>query len=100
MSRDSFGPSHESDDDYAARHVEQDAIDASYEELRLPAEQDLLDALRPFSDFADALNEAVPDNIAIGIYADGAMRFGPSGGATVGDLRKARAALAKLAARS
>lgn len=52
------------------------------------------EALEPFAAFADALNEEVPDNIAIGFYADGAMRFGPNGGTTVGSLRKARAALA------
>lgn len=47
-------------------------------------------ALEPFAAFADALSENVPDAIAIGIYADGAMRFGPSGGANVGSLRAAR----------
>lgn len=50
-------------------------------------------ALKPFAAFAEALNERVPNEIAIGIFADGGMRFGPNGGATVGDLRKARAAL-------
>lgn len=50
-------------------------------------------ALKPFAAFAEALNEAIPDDIAIGIYADGEMRFGPSGGQTVGDLRKARTAI-------
>lgn len=59
-----------------------------------PAEGGAREALEPFAAFADALNEDVPDNIAIGFYADGAMRFGPNGGATVGSLRKARAALA------
>lgn len=53
------------------------------------------EALKPFAAFADALSEEVPDDIALGIFADGAMRFGPSGGsADVGSLRKARAALA------
>jgi hypothetical protein len=50
-------------------------------------------ALRPFADFADALNEELPDNISIGIFADGAMRFGPSGGPDLASLRAARAAL-------
>lgn len=54
----------------------------------------LREALAPFAAFAEALAEHVPDNIAIGIYADGGMRFGPSGGCSVGDLRRARAALA------
>lgn len=90
----------ESDDEFAARHEEMDAIDRSYEELLskdcTEISDTLLEALKPFAAFAEALNEAVPDDIAIGIYADGAMRFGPSGGATVGDLRKARAAIANL----
>jgi hypothetical protein len=53
------------------------------------------EALKPFAAFADALAEEVPDDIALGIFAGGAMRFGPSGGsADVGSLRKARASLA------
>lgn len=52
--------------------------------------------LEPFAIFADALNESMPDNIAIGIYADGAMRFGPNGGASVNHLRAARTFLASL----
>lgn len=102
MVEHSFGSAHESDDEYAARHEQQDTIDRGYEEMlsedRVQIPDSFLDALRPFAAFAEALNEAVPDDIAIGIYADGAMRFGPSGGATVGDLRKARAALAKAGA--
>lgn len=54
---------------------------------------ELTKALAPFAAFADALSEIVPDNIAIGIFADGAMRFGPSGGADVGSLRNAARAL-------
>lgn len=54
-------------------------------------------ALEPFAKFADALNEAVPDDIALGIFADGAMRFGPSGDANLGSLRRARATLNTLA---
>lgn len=53
----------------------------------------LEEALRPFANFADALNEDVPDEISLGIFAGGAMRFGPSGGATLASLRAARAAL-------
>ena len=49
--------------------------------------------LEPFAAFAEALNETVPDDISIGIFAGGAMRFGPSGGASVKDLRAARVAL-------
>lgn len=55
---------------------------------------ELTKALAPFATFADALSEIVPDNIAIGIFSDGAMRFGPSGGADVGSLRNAARALA------
>lgn len=53
-------------------------------------------ALEPFAAFAEALSEDVPDEIALGIFADGALRFGP-GSVTVGDLRKARSAIAALA---
>jgi hypothetical protein len=52
-------------------------------------------ALEPFAAFADALNDAVPDNIALAIFADGATMFGP-GAPSVGDLRRARSALASL----
>ncbi|MBV8664650.1 MAG: hypothetical protein JO107_16295 [Hyphomicrobiales bacterium] len=47
-------------------------------------------ALEPWAKFADALNEQVPGDIAIGIFCDGAMRFGPSGAQDVNDLRRAR----------
>jgi hypothetical protein len=50
-------------------------------------------ALKPFAAFADALNDRIPDDIAIGIFAEGAMRFGPSGGVDLGSLRAARAAI-------
>jgi hypothetical protein len=55
----------------------------------------LQSALEPFAAFADALSEETPDGIAIGIYADGAMQFGPAGGVDVGKLRAARSALGK-----
>lgn len=51
-------------------------------------------ALKPFVEFADALSDEVADNIALGIIAGGALRFGPSGCACVGDLRAAVTALA------
>lgn len=49
--------------------------------------------LQPFANFANALNEAVPDEIAVGIFADGGMRFGPNGGVNLRSLRAARAFL-------
>lgn len=55
-------------------------------------------ALEPFARFADALNEAMPDEIALGFFCGGGMNFGPSGGACIGDLRRARAALSAMPA--
>jgi hypothetical protein len=58
-------------------------------------EKGLREKIKPFADFADALSESCPDNVALGIFAGGAVQFGPDKGATVGDLRAVRAALAQ-----
>lgn len=59
----------------------------------IAAAPELLSALQRFSDFADALSEIVPDNMALGLLTDG-LAIGPCA-PTVGDLRAARAAIAK-----
>ncbi len=64
--------------------------------VRIPADallRQAIEALRPFAEFAEAMNENVPDDIALGIFAEGGMRFGPNGGANLGSLRIARAVL-------
>lgn len=50
------------------------------------------DALRPFAGFANAINDSVPDDIEIGFFADGAMRFSAEP-VTVAHLKMARTAL-------
>lgn len=53
----------------------------------------LREALEPFAAFADLLSDEAPDDAALGLMCNGGIVFGPSGGACVGSLRKARAAL-------
>ena len=50
------------------------------------------EALEPFARFADGLTDECPDFISLGIFAGGAMSFGP-GACNVGALRIARQAL-------
>lgn len=57
--------------------------------------RELETTLTPFAAFAEALNEEVPDDIALAIFANGATRFGPNGGACVGDLRRVRVLLGR-----
>lgn len=61
---------------------------------------EMVEGMEPAAAFADALNERVPDDIALGIFADGGMRFGPSGGMSVGHLRRARALITRAKAAS
>lgn len=56
----------------------------------------MYNALKPFVAFADALAEDVPDTTALALYVNGCVMFGPSGGANVGALRRARDASASL----
>lgn len=75
--------------------IRAEAAEAEVSKLKAQVETARV-ALKPFSNFAEALADLVPDEISIGIFAGGAMRFGPSGGASVGDMRTASAALRAL----
>jgi hypothetical protein len=68
-----------------------DTKDKRIEELHAKVAK-LSEALKPFANFAEYLSDACPDNIALGIYADGGMQFGP-GGVSVADLRLANKTL-------
>ena len=54
---------------------------------------ELREGLKPFAIFGEALTTIVSHDAALGMFCDGAMRFGPSGGANIGDLRRAASLL-------
>lgn len=65
---------------------------ASLRSLLAKAEE----AMEPFAEFAEALNDSVSSNSALGIFCNGGMNFGPSGGADLGNLRRVAAILSEI----